>query len=405
MTYKVVIRKSVRMIQPQRRSCFVAIGVGQGDAFFLDRGQLTILVDGGRSIEGFPCQFLRATKRESVDVLVCTHNDADHANGVLGFLRGGLTCREVWLPGSWAYRLEKLLLEPEEFTRELVLNIKDMEVPPERSPSDQDLWDQNRESNDDASPTEKIDLSDLSEALQGATNMGTYEEVFWPYLPMWPPGMWHDLYLLRSMSRENLFIEALAAAARIRKIALAAYNMGASIRWFEYDNKNKGGGNPGCLVPINACEVHQLHVRHRSAWEYIALTTSNKQSLVFLSPADDREPAVLFTADSDLSFSQCIRWTDGMIVTAPHHGSEANKDAYDRFARETGNARDVIWVRSDGRSKDRPGNSYLKVHGCHFCTLCRGSNLGKQDVRLIVDQERWMPCSTRRCCCNQEWVD
>jgi len=38
MTYKVVIRKSVKMIQPQRPSFFVAIGVGQGDAFFLDSG-------------------------------------------------------------------------------------------------------------------------------------------------------------------------------------------------------------------------------------------------------------------------------------------------------------------------------------------------------------------------------
>jgi hypothetical protein len=201
------------------------------------------------------------------------------------------------------------------------------------------------------------------------------------------------------MFPKNLFIEAFAAAARIRKIALAAYNMGASIRWFEYDRKNNSGGNPGCLVPLNACEVHQIPVRRLSALKYIALTTSNKQSLVFLSPADDKEPAVLFTADSDLRFSQSICWTDGMIVTAPHHGSEANKDAYVRFAKETGNALDVIWVRSDGRSKDRPGGSYLNVHGCRFCTLCRGSNLGKQDVPLIVNQGRWMPYSTRRCCC------
>jgi hypothetical protein len=399
------------MSQPQGPSCFVAIGVGQGDAFFLDRGKLTILVDGGRSIKGLPIQFQRATKHESVDVLVCTHNDADHANGVLGFLRDGLTtCREVWLPGSWTYRLAELLLQPEEFTSELVLDIGDMEVSPERRRSLQNLGDWYHESNHDATPTEEIDLNALSEALEQATNMGTYEEVFWSYFPMWPSGMWHDFYSLQGVFLENLersllLNEALAAAARIRDIALAAYKKGVPIRWFEYDREKKRGGNRDCLVPLNACEVRQISVRRRSALEYIALTTSNKQSLVFLSPADDKEPAVLFTADSDLSFSQCIDWTAGMIVTAPHHGSEANRHAYDRFTEETSKKFDVIWVRSDGRFRDRPGNSYLNVHGCRFCTLCRGSNLDKQDVRLIVDQGRWIPYSTRRCCCNQQWVD
>jgi len=398
------------MIQHQRPSCFVAIGVGQGDAFFLDRGKSTILVDGGRSIEGLPNQFRRTTKHKSVDVLVCTHNDADHANGVLGFLRDRLTtCREVWLPGSWTDRLEDLLFHPKDFTNELVLNIEDMEVSPEILLSLEDLGDWYHESNHDATRNREIDLNALSKALERATNMGTYEEVFWLYLPLWLPWpwMWHDLYSLQGVFLENLersllLNEALAAATRIRDIALAAYKKGVPIRWFEYDREKNSGGNRDCLVPLNACEVRQISVRRRSALEYIALTTSNKQSLVFLSPADDREPAVLFTADSDLSFSQCIDWTAGMIVTAPHHGSEANRDAYIRFARETGNKFDVIWVRSDGRSRDRPGNSYLNVQGCRFCTLCRGSNLGRQDVRLIVNQGRWMPNSTRRCCCIQE---
>ncbi|HHW41582.1 MAG TPA: MBL fold metallo-hydrolase [Syntrophomonadaceae bacterium] len=101
---------------------FIAIGVGQGDAFFLDNASTTILIDGGRSTQGFPAQFQKVTERESVDILVCTHNDADHANGILGFLQSGLTCNEVWLPGSWTDRLEDILLHPSKFIEELIFN-------------------------------------------------------------------------------------------------------------------------------------------------------------------------------------------------------------------------------------------------------------------------------------------
>jgi beta-lactamase superfamily II metal-dependent hydrolase len=44
-----------------------------------------------------------------VDIVVCTHNDADHANGILGFLEAGLRCKEVWLPGRWLSTLPDVL--------------------------------------------------------------------------------------------------------------------------------------------------------------------------------------------------------------------------------------------------------------------------------------------------------
>jgi beta-lactamase superfamily II metal-dependent hydrolase len=64
---------------------FIAICVGQGGAFFLQRRGLTALVDGGRSAQVFPYQFQRVTKRNGVDILVCTHNDADHAVAISVF--------------------------------------------------------------------------------------------------------------------------------------------------------------------------------------------------------------------------------------------------------------------------------------------------------------------------------
>ena len=101
-------------------STFIAIGVGQGDAFFFQRGDLTALIDGGRARDGFAERFRRVTKRNALDILVCTHNDADHALGVLGVLQSGFACKEVWLPGSWTDRLEDLLLNQSDFFRQLI---------------------------------------------------------------------------------------------------------------------------------------------------------------------------------------------------------------------------------------------------------------------------------------------
>lgn len=386
---------------------FVSIGVGQGDAFFLERAGLAVLIDGGRSAQGFPTQFQKVTKRDSIDILVCTHNDADHALGILGFLNSGLACKEVWLPGSWTDRLEDLLLYPERFTEELISNIEEIEVSPERHPLLQAIGDQysERMMQQERANGDITSIDALSEALEMGAEIEGYGGILLYPPPPWPPEDWPSPWyrswriLRRDDRRFRLFIEAISAANLIREISLAAYHTGALIRWFEYDRTSNSGGIPRVLMPLNAHEIVWLRIRRWPALRYLALTTSNKQSLVFISPAHDEEPAVLFTADSDLSFPQSIPWQNGMIVTAPHHGSEANAYAYERFTSETTYGLDAIWVRSDGRFKTRPGNSYLKVCRSRFCTLCRESNYPKQDVRLTVVSGKWRPVFTRKCRC------
>lgn len=263
------------MAKVRNSASFVAIGVGQGDAFFLDKARLTILIDGGRSAQGFSAQFQKVTKRESVDILVCTHNDADHACGVLGLLRSGLRCREVWLPGSWTDRLEDLLLHPESFTEELISNIEEIEVSPERRPSLQALGDRYGESimqqGRDYEGAVTIDADALSEALEMTPDMETYGDTSWLYYPPWWPGNWLNRWcelrwmFQRDHERFRLFVEALSAATLIREISLAAYHIGASIRWFQYDSMSNSGGDPNHLVPINAHEIFRIR-RRRCVW-------------------------------------------------------------------------------------------------------------------------------------------
>jgi hypothetical protein len=48
-----------------------------------------------------------------------------------------------------------------------------------------------------------------------------------------------------------------------------------------------------------------------------------------------------------------------------------------RFHSDTGGSADLIWVRSDCKSRTRPGPSYRK-QSIRFCTLCRGAIHAKQ---------------------------
>src|SRR5215470_15953666 len=109
---------------------FIAVPVAQGDAFYLERDEWSVLVDGGRSRSGFPAMFQTATKADGVSVAVCTHNDADHANGILGFLKAGLRCEEVWLPGRWLAALPDVLKPFVEVFVELAADVANVNALP-----------------------------------------------------------------------------------------------------------------------------------------------------------------------------------------------------------------------------------------------------------------------------------
>lgn len=373
---------------------FIAIGVRQGDAFFVEKDDRRMLVDGGGSLRTFPMQFTKVTSKNYVDVLVCTHNDSDHARGVLGFLKRGLIAREVWLPASWMDRLSDLVSNPESFWKELVAEIEKLENRVEDLGSLGEMYAM--------MPVE-------GEGPLVEENVENLMKVFQDTLQTYPSSAF-QLYkrVFKSWlldKRYRLMIEAVKASNLIREIVLAAFRSGSFIRWYDYVGNTKhskqSGGISDFLVPVNAVEVTKIRRRKKSALEYVALTRVNKQSLVFVSPRDDVNLGVLFTADSDLSFYQAIPWHDQMIITSPHHGSEDNCYAYNRVIRETQGRLNVVWVRSDRRLSCRPGKSYLAVSGDKYCTVCRCSKLPTQNVRLSFSKLNvaWQSINTRKCQC------
>lgn len=396
---------------------FVALPVAQGDAFFIQRGSFTALVDGGRSAHTFSSLFTQVLNRKSVEVVICTHNDADHANGIIGFLESGLACDEVWLPALWADRLDDIITRPTEFGDELIGNIQQLQ---ERSHSQarsdhslklDELGDQYSDDYHEgrlgAEQRAIVAVPQSDAALRTMPPIEGEDDARaarrWPGMlssgSLPAPHFYPEVWLLKDEPLHQLLLQALAAAERIDAIAQAATHRSVPIRWFRYSRTYAKGGKPELLLPLNAVEVRRAGPRQIPALQYLALTTSNRLSLTFCSPPRMRYPGVIFTADSNLRFPGPVPWQAGMIVTAPHHGSEANASAYARFSSDVKGKFDVIWVRSDGNFRSRPGPSYL-AQPRRFCTICRSMNLPKRSVRFAVKNRRWLPVASRQCSCQ-----
>lgn len=376
---------------------FVAIAVGQGDAFFFNRDDRSALIDGGRSEKKFPAQFQKATNQKYVDYLICTHNDDDHAKGLIGLLNSSCSVREVWLPASWTLRLNDMINKPDDFYIELIQKIND-EYPFNYSshypPTLYQLGNYFSQKNNIEKNKSNLNIEEYIRKIFDHTHKTQEPQPITTYLKL-------DNFL--SEDHYLLFKRAISAADNIKKIFSLSNKKQIKIRFFDYignTNKVATGGEPNFLVPVNSEEIFNKICSKIDAVSFITLTTSNKESLVFLAP-NEKYPSILFTADSDLGFKQSINWSNGMLITAPHHGSENNKAAYTRFQNETINdINDVIWVRSDGKFKRNPGPSYKKQTR-RYCTICNPypSNIPKQNLVFTVQRNKWNAINTNPCTC------
>ncbi|MEQ7870321.1 MBL fold metallo-hydrolase [Chromohalobacter salexigens] len=381
---------------------FVAIPVTVGDAYFLERTAGSVLVDGGMNRAAFPELFRQSTRRSEVDILVVTHNDADHTNGVAGFLDAGLTCKEIWLPGRWLDVLPEIANDPDAAFDDVIKQGHEFWVEHskdfERPPSIQEVGDRLARNSEDEYvaaefpeagewPDEVADAMEAEEIFGGEGLWGdgevTLSEVILPWMQK-SPG-W------------TLVEQAIRAGVRILEIARLAYFNGIPVRWFTHAPDAPAGGIHGFLEPVTARQVVRVFSR-RSLFERLCLSTANVESLVFYSPADAEAPGVLFTTDSDLQLAS-VPTHPHDVVTTPHHGSHHNARAYTSILAPVlkHEQNTVTWVRSDRRSKSRPCGAYQRLHARKICTIC-SSGEAKQKIILIGRQQRWARHPTVRIC-------
>lgn len=390
---------------------FIALPVGQGDAFYLETANGSVLVDGGRARKSFPSLFKRKVGKKEVDIVVATHNDADHVGGILGILEDkDFRIGELWLPARWLQTLPFVLRRREEVVCFLVIGFQKLE----RTKLGRLLFNNNN--------TQEI-INDWLREMVKEKETTAKRRIELDGLG-WPQDLWEQtpldvktLMLLLECNQividEHVMVTrngilpfkrgakkilwAIAAAERIAEIARKGYERGIKVRWFLYDqvasNNFNSITNQGddWIIVANAREVASLarvEMDFEALFALLRLTVANAESMVLFT---SENPRVLFTSDSDLS-NVNLPEMEGAVVTVPHHGSEINKRAYDVVTQKVSSP---IWVRSDGRYKKRPCQEYIRAPGSRFCTRCRNKSSWKeQTVFLKVDHYgKWFPKS------------
>jgi hypothetical protein len=335
---------------------FKALPVRCGDSFLLECEGKIILVDGGKNQR----DILTILNKENIlnhhiDLLICTHYDADHINGIVGVLKSNkYSFNELWLPeifGSIAYTFANATNEIFDYIRHND-NLERFTT--------QSVIENNQQRQVDS-------VDDSFELIDNESLSYLIENYFWGF-----DYMYHFGY----RNHDEHYFKMIINLHKISTLINYSISSGAYIRWFSYRNSITSRTYGYDMYSKNSIQTKITKYTPTLFFQKLYLTTINKESLVFLF---DKElfPNVLFTADSDLSFCNSINLKDNSIVTAPHHGSMNNDTAYPKIL-----GANLIFVRSDNSQIKRPGQGYLN-QSQRYCTICRNLNQ-KHIVELIL---------------------
>lgn len=212
--------------------------------------------------------------------------------------------------------------------------------------------------------------------------------------------------LLITKAKLKLLKKCLKLADNIKDIVNLALKKNCKIRFFEYAPDSPSQQVRG-LLPVNSKEILCSDILNYlnndlSNLQYLALTQENKESLVFLSPEIENNPAVLFTADSDLANTKnpFQKKPKSIIVTSPHHGSKSNDKVYFKVNSWVSHDQNrLIWVRSDCKNKYRPSKVYRSQLN-RYCTFCNSPTAKRTELVFSVANNSWVPSTnTKKCNC------
>jgi hypothetical protein len=344
---------------------FKAYPVREGDAFFVNDEGFKFLIDGGDDDYEIT-NFLVSDGVRAIDVVICTHLDSDHVNGILGLLQSGsISVRELWVPEAWPQLISLIGMDSGGF-KGIVKQAADAnsEALAENtagttSIDDVLVSDPVRSGYSSHRRQEDAEINDrvLGET-EGATRTLVNE---------------YGRYLIEN---DRKFISGLASAVAI--IRTASRHRGPSIKYWRFVNtlQNTPMRDFICLngVPVTA-PAHPYTATSLSGLPAVlALTRINRESLVYCyEPA--RKPHVLFTADSGFGFlprGSSVNLPKASIMTAPHHGS--GDKAHQRVFMAVGGT-GLNYVRSDSINAVRPAGYFLSTPITkRFCTNCKKDN-------------------------------
>lgn len=365
-------------------SQFIALPVGKGDSFYLKRTEGSVLFDGGQA-QSLPDLIKFHINSNKIDILICSHNDADHAKGLISLLNDSdISISQVWLPGRWAEIIHRIYTNNLSFIFDVDNNLNlatDACSLEEFSEHIRCCPPENRENIRSNKPSEiNFNLDQIiTSSLPSIFDLLDCAR--------------HTSNFRRRRTARKLAKEAILAAHRIIVIATLAKNKNCTLRWFDFEKFEKSkqpSGGESWLHPLNSVEVTTHTSTDYSNLDLLALSVANKESLAFYSNVNG-EPSVVFTADTALA-NVSIPNLSNPLVTAPHHGSSANRGVYKMpsFASAT-------WVRSDMRAPKRPCHEFIAQQN-KYCTRCRNKSSFEQSLVFHSHNGTWISQSANCCC-------
>ncbi len=402
---------------------FTALTIREGDAFLLEDDGWNCLFDSGK--DGSIVDLLEYKGINKLDLAICSHNDADHANGFIALLQSGLQIDEIWLPGLWASVLQfvkengigdNVIEWDDEFYYEGLESLFSEEsVSCESFNQELSDWNELPRSDESTRFYERLHdkivhhiirspdilfqlfASNLQNQFMGEDSnkesvVDYIEDQFdcppyymrrklARYFVKGSPFFRHlynthlDYFIKKEWDNSNsykrFFYELNDTLDfklnNIIEIARLARQHGCAIRWL--------GPTSACtkeiiehghgFVALNSKIM--MHIRKpKNLMAYfcmLMLTNENKYSLVF-EYTKNNVPVIRFSADSNITCQSVSPYPENIIVTAPHHGSNANSNVYNQLK---GN--DIIWIRSDKRTNKRPCKEF-KNQPNKYCLAC-----------------------------------
>jgi len=445
-------------------STFFAIPLPkQGESFLLrtthEGQEKTIIVDVGWETKPPECSkglygFLQMHMPDlcRVDRLILTHQDADHCEGAPQFIKQwinkGYTISEVWLPAIWVHAgpsKPRTNWVRNQIVRGAILAV------PEIVAAIHALSQGDHPSS--GLSEYAIDNNLLMEAVyKVAKTFCAKKELFTartsecsPPLPLKPQLEIDEgrenregLFLLASKLFHNIvansdfpFIDYFSFASKLVDGALDTHKRISAvidtcvefkirIRWFDFQMFEKykaaSGGDDGFLTPVNAVEIVPVlgPISAKEFFYALMLSQANRECLSFLRHAEDDEPAVLFTGDSQLttagqSFSRPrigLPARGNIIVTAMHHASASNEVGYGvlkAWLQNLENEVIPIFVRNGGYRVKNLAPEFLNSSD-RLCVRCIDNNRSEYLVQVDSCNESWSWCvmnHPHQCTCGR----
>jgi len=357
---------------------FTALDVEEGDSFLIKKHDKVILIDGGKDSSNSFTEKIKSKKINNIDLIVCTHADTDHSEGLINLLKSNYLkkCNMIWMPAIWKKHIQLLKEKNQSFILDLIEEVKK----------------ENDIANEVIEGFINVNEIDAVRNKEGFTKASPRENLTLNYIYNNGSKKFHFNYGINfvdsfSINQFCLIRKALHTYGKLLELIEVASVKRIPITWFDlvesplthkdyFNFKEDGLLTPLCHRPITVQEINNKP--NPDVLGMLRKGDVNKESIVLASKKDTKLPLVIISSDSDFELIKWMPSSEEMLITVPHHGSSRNSEAIQKCI-SLSSGKNLKYIRGDS-SRISISNEFLTLKNDFntFCTICREWNIPKR---------------------------